>query len=181
MTQSVFVYGTLMHPVILERVIASKQKVLEPAVLKDYFRFCVSQTDYPAVIAETGQQVEGILIKNLNNKELERLDLFEGDEYQRISVNILMKSKEIVKGHVYVWIAVSLNYMKHISQKGKDRLLREPWHLEEFSQQKLHAWIASPIEFAAIDGLDESSNCGSHFGRALKLDDASSCGSRSAP
>ncbi|KAJ5108624.1 hypothetical protein N7456_005299 [Penicillium angulare] len=113
-----FVYGTLMAPQILHRVIHGSadpepwQKALvrfQPAILHNYRRHRVRDADYPGVVPaspsqpeaeEEGTQIEptlrtkttssvlGILVSGLTDGDIHRLDMFEGSEYIRENVKV---------------------------------------------------------------------------------------------
>lgn len=117
---SLFVYGTLIHPHILSRVLAGtlRRPSLEdpstrrfshlgvvPALLPKYKVYRVKGQEYPALApvdtaAETdgseeiGAAVRGVVVSGLSDAELAALDLFEGDEYTRATVNVLVASAD---------------------------------------------------------------------------------------
>ncbi|KAI1797200.1 hypothetical protein LXA43DRAFT_910390 [Ganoderma leucocontextum] len=105
MSHSAFFYGTLLHPSILRRVIGHAGSGLEicPALLLEHTRHKIEFADYPAVLpyersrelfsgaghAEPPadeRNVRGTLVTGLDDKDIARLDLFEGDEYTRENV-----------------------------------------------------------------------------------------------
>ncbi|KAF6757290.1 hypothetical protein DFP72DRAFT_809609 [Ephemerocybe angulata] len=98
-----FFYGTLMHPRILTKVIHNGGGHLEicPAVLLDHTRHRVKNAEYPGVVPyERGRQlfsrdleqeersVRGTLVRGLTLTDIGHLDIFEGDEYERLSVSV---------------------------------------------------------------------------------------------
>ncbi|BFZ59958.1 hypothetical protein YB2330_000980 [Saitoella coloradoensis] len=149
--QSLFFYGTLMHPAVLRRVVygpnahVAAQVQIEksvPAVLPDHTRYRVRGCDYPAVIPVKGHShtVLGTLTTNLSPLAVQRLDVFEGDEYQRTPVTVLVDGKA-VQTETYIWIA------------GEDKLEQREWDFEEFTQEKLRGWADPGFEQAdQVDG-----------------------------
>ncbi|PNH06093.1 AIG2-like protein, partial [Tetrabaena socialis] len=73
MPGTAFVYGTLMADevvkTLIHRVPASKK-----AVLADYVRCKVQHQVFPAIVASNGARVEGKVLLDLSDKELEILD-----------------------------------------------------------------------------------------------------------
>ncbi|PHH55884.1 Protein AIG2 C [Ceratocystis fimbriata CBS 114723] len=143
-----FFYGTLMVPEVFFTVTlntASPPKALSdlyafcPAVLKDHARHRVVHEDYPGVIAEQGHSVLGVFATGLTEANLEKLDLFEGPEYQRqsVSVTVLDKNgKEVkeVKTNTYIFI-------------DADLLEKREWDIEEFKSEKLSMWTRNEFVF----------------------------------
>jgi hypothetical protein len=144
-----FFYGTLMAAPILSRVLfgSSKPDALStthrilaeplPAMLNGYQRSRVRHVDYPAIIpkSESNACVRGTVVTGLNQGDTWRLDVFEGDEYERrtVKVEILKKygaSEEKKEWDVqtYVWIA------------GEHRLESEEWDFDVFVKEKLWRW-----------------------------------------
>lgn len=107
-TYSLFFYGTLIHPSILAKVIASPGTHIsvQPAILEDYVLHHVKKEDYPGLVSVEGSSqvmnkhdrpladsqesslVRGTIVRGLKESDVARLDAFEGDEYRRISVNV---------------------------------------------------------------------------------------------
>lgn len=143
--------GTLMAPQVLSRVCHGSHKSLanpnmttRPAVLHRYRRHKVKNADYPAILPHIGfeSSVRGTVVSGLTDGDLWRLDIFEGDEYerQRVKVRILsvegaedgtgqVESDEEVEAEAYVWIA------------GADRLEDNEWDFGEFVREKMSRWV----------------------------------------
>ncbi|KAK0536335.1 hypothetical protein OC842_002010 [Tilletia horrida] len=116
-THTLFFYGTLVHPAILERVIGNPGAHLrvQNAILPAYATWHVQGVDYPALVALSDRApqasitalpeaaitaspgdaspapaaVPGTLVSGLTDADLRYLDLFEGDEYVRKAVDVL--------------------------------------------------------------------------------------------
>ncbi|KAE8259420.1 hypothetical protein A4X13_0g1027 [Tilletia indica] len=107
-THTLFFYGTLVHPAILERVIGNPGAHLRVrnALLPAHATWHVQKVDYPALVpiserrpqqqqhpssdADTDADivVPGTLVSGLTDRDLRYLDLFEGDEYVRREVDV---------------------------------------------------------------------------------------------
>jgi len=148
-----FFYGTLMAPQVLHRVchgtanpsaaaLAARLKT-QPAVLHGYRRHRVLHADYPAILPERGSAVRGTLVRGLTDGDIWRLDIFEGDEYERKSVRARVletvgdeKGEGNVEGaeveaETYVWVA------------GGDQLEDREWDFAEFQGEKMGRWVGS--------------------------------------
>lgn len=74
---SLFFYGTLVHPAVLQRVVGRSIKGVEATAL-EYNRVQVLGEDYPALVAFPESSVVGLLVQGLTAHELRCLDAFEG-------------------------------------------------------------------------------------------------------
>lgn len=84
---NLFAYGTLMVDEIMAEVCA--QSVAgERALLRNFSRRAVHEQPFPALIAAAGEQVWGVLYRDLNDASVARLDRFEGEMYARHPVQV---------------------------------------------------------------------------------------------
>ncbi len=86
-------------------------------------------------------------MRGLTEGDIWRLDIFEGDEYERrkVSIRILKEAGddkgsgnvegEEVEVETYVWIA------------GKDKLEDGEWDFEEFRREKMHRWAGQRDDY----------------------------------
>ena len=96
-----FFYGTLMSPAVLTRVTGRPPAnfVARSALLQNHRRHRVKYADYPAIIPTEGSTVRGTYVTGLNESDVRRLDVFEGDQYLRRNVKIrLLKQAGAVGG-----------------------------------------------------------------------------------
>jgi len=84
---NLFAYGTLMWPKVMTALIGRCPEGV-PAVLSGYVRLRVKDANYPAIKESAGHSVEGILYRGLTDREMQVLDHFEGEEYDRKKVRI---------------------------------------------------------------------------------------------
>jgi len=141
--------GTLMAFPVLSRVIYGHPNAeawqrdrltIRPALLQNYCRRRVRFVDYPGVIPQSGKSVQGTIVSGLSEMELGRLDYFEGNQYERrsVDVEILEGGKgtgEIKKALVYVWIA-------------EERMLEDKeWDIKLFMEEKMGRWIGDRSNF----------------------------------
>ncbi|EPE05013.1 disease resistance protein [Ophiostoma piceae UAMH 11346] len=147
-TASSFFYGTLMAPEVfftvcyrLGRPPAAliKQHPFQDAMLHGYTRHRVQGQDYPGIIEDSteGACVRGMLAEGITETNMHRLDVFEGREYERRTVDVDIEVegvKKTVKAQVYVY-------------KKPDRLERREWDFEEFRREKMHKWARADLTF----------------------------------
>ncbi len=118
---NLFTYGTLMHPLVWEKI-GNANCTQIPASLRHYSVRRLKGVQYPGLITDLNGQAEGILYFNLNATELQRLDQFEGTEYQRIAVDV-HGNNELIQAYTYLYTG------------DRNRITADPWKLEDF---KLH-------------------------------------------
>lgn len=91
--KNLFTYGTLMWPDIMTGVIGRRIEG-RPAVLENARRLRVKGQDYPSLISANGT-VSGVLYENLTSGDIAALDLFEGPEYDRRPVEVVVDGQKI--------------------------------------------------------------------------------------
>lgn len=124
-----------------------------PAILHGFRRHRVKGADYPAIlpvqpshsgISDTSSSVRGTYVTGLTANDVWRLDIFEGDEYERRVVNVRLlevvgdddgtgkgnvEGEEEVQAETYVWIA------------GPEALEEREWDFGEFQREKMRFWV----------------------------------------
>ncbi|CAI9099507.1 OLC1v1036344C7 [Oldenlandia corymbosa var. corymbosa] len=89
---NVFVYGSLLADDVV-RVLLHRVPRSSPAVLRDFHRFSIKGRVYPAILPIEAKEVVGKVLLDITPFELEILDYFEDDEYERKTVDVyLMES-----------------------------------------------------------------------------------------
>ncbi len=96
-----FAYGTLQDEEQVRRLIG-RPLPWRPAVLTGYRRFVDPSIGYPVVQAAPGSRVDGKLLEGIDDRVLEALDAYEGDQYRRIIVWVHTSGGEAVEAYVYV-------------------------------------------------------------------------------
>ena len=115
---------------------------ITPAILSGYRRHRVKNADYPAILPhhpESEGEVRGTCVTGLTDADVWRLDIFEGDEYERVKVECRLlvpgddgeerEASESTEAETYVWIA------------GEQRLEKEEWDFDEFRREKMRFWV----------------------------------------
>ena len=87
-----FVYGTLRDPDILAGVLARPLNAgaLLPATAPGFRAVHYPGRIYPALIRTPGATAEGLLLTDLTPFECDLLDAFEGDEYARALIAVIL-------------------------------------------------------------------------------------------
>lgn len=91
-----FAYGTLREPRLLEGVLGHGLEGLRlvPATAPGFRTVFYPGRIYPALIEEAGAVAEGTAVAGLTGADMEILDLFEGDEYVRRELWIVLGEGE---------------------------------------------------------------------------------------
>lgn len=127
---SLFVYGTLMFPEVVEKLIG--EFALKDAVLEHFCRVKVldhgNMLPYPALIHQEGALTEGKLLQGISELQLTILDEYEGNEYERIEVEVNTENGKD-RAWCYVW--------KNENQAE----LSKDWDPEEFERLALMDYL----------------------------------------
>ena len=133
MTGNVFTYGSLMFDEVWRRVVAGHYRSA-PATLHGYRRFEVGGVTYPGMIAAPGEQVSGLLYLDVGADDMARLDAFEGAEYRRDALQVMLAGGETVYAWSYVWL-------------DQARVTDAPWQSEAFRLREfLQTYAPAPGE-----------------------------------
>ncbi len=97
-----FTYGTLMSPDIMARV-AGCRLAARPATLAGYRRSQVKDEVYPGICEDAAGQVAGILYLAVPAAARQRLDLFEGEMYERREVMVEEEGGAVRPAMTYVF------------------------------------------------------------------------------
>ena len=124
-----FCYGTLQFPVILHEV-AGVWLTGEPAVLDDYACYVVRGEVFPGIYPQPGATTSGVVYNGLGVVHLQKLDVFEGDIYERRRVCVSNAAGNPLQTWTYV-----------VAAQHRHRLTRETWNREEFEMEHLQHFV----------------------------------------
>jgi len=96
-----FAYGTLMCPDIMQEVSGHDVRPV-PAVLHNHQRLSIIGEDYPGIIHQHGSHVDGLLYSGINEPVWRRLDRFEGEQYRRMAVTVLLEDGTQTTAQTYL-------------------------------------------------------------------------------
>ncbi|XP_071692187.1 AIG2-like protein D isoform X2 [Rutidosis leptorrhynchoides] len=84
---AVFVYGSLLADNVVQ-LLLNRVPQTSPAILNDYHRFSIKGRVYPAIRPVENKQVTGRVLIGLSATELDILDDYEAEEYDKRVVNV---------------------------------------------------------------------------------------------
>ena len=96
-----FIYGTLRDRDICEKVLGRHvdNADLSPAIVHNYAAFKVAKVSYPCLLPHQGGRAEGFYFENLTDADLAKLDLFEGVNYTRTPLRIMVDGKQVISAY----------------------------------------------------------------------------------
>ena len=105
MIEHLFVYGSLQPGGPNEHVLADVEGKWQPATVRGRLvaEGWGAEIGYPGMIADdSGELIEGQLLSSARLQEQwQALDAFEGEEYQRITVDAILDDGSTVSANVY--------------------------------------------------------------------------------
>jgi gamma-glutamylcyclotransferase (GGCT)/AIG2-like uncharacterized protein YtfP len=117
----VFTYGTLMFPEVWHEVVGRQFETVE-GTAKGFAIFRVAEGVFPGMVAGVERDlVRGVVYLDVDHASLMRLDLFEGDFYERQAMWVECADGQRRSAEAYV---VPPQY-RHV-------LTDEPWRRESF-------------------------------------------------
>ena len=125
MIDRLFTYGTLEIPSVVRRVLGRDLKG-EPAVLYGYARFMVRGECHPGIVERAGASVPGTVYEGLDPAMFLRLDRYEGEEYQKRIVEVIIGTGVPQAAYTYTCLAGMLTE----APWNRGVFIRD--HLEEF-------------------------------------------------
>ena len=102
MSSRCFTYGSLMCADIMTRVCGHATDACN-AVLAGHSRHPVRGEDYPAIVPDEGGRVVGRLYAGIGASAWERLDSFEGHQYERRLVTVTLQDEQQLDAWAYVF------------------------------------------------------------------------------
>jgi len=149
---SVFCYGTLMAPEVIQTLIGRVPLSQSAHLCGSAFRrHPVRNHMFPGLITvrstdnstanTTTERVQGVLYRDLSVNEMQRLDWFEGDEYDKIPCTVELvdddddeRNNEQVSTQVYLWA----NPITELD-------LTRPWSYERFREKNLATYLERTV------------------------------------
>jgi gamma-glutamylcyclotransferase (GGCT)/AIG2-like uncharacterized protein YtfP len=134
---NVFVYGTLMFPEVAGPI-AQIDSVGEPITIHGFKRFEAHTREwgnYPAIIRDASSSVDGLLFRNLTEKQLAQFDWFEDvidGLYHREQIQVVHKNEPI---------DVQLYVCGPRLEKMLLEPLCKPWDPEVFRKNELERYV----------------------------------------
>jgi gamma-glutamylcyclotransferase (GGCT)/AIG2-like uncharacterized protein YtfP len=113
MAAHVFTYGTLMCADIMRAACGGLPDAV-PALLQGFSRHPVAGEEYPGIRRAPGAGVNGLLYLDLTPAQFERLDVFEGSQYLREPVSVVLADGRELAAETYVFA----DHQLHLLQDG---------------------------------------------------------------
>lgn len=125
----VFTYGSLMFAPVWSKLVKGSYCATK-GELHHYARRCVKGEDYP-IILSADEKVQGVVYYDVNDADMHILDDFEGEFYERITVDIVTHTQTI-QAEVY---ALKKAYFSIIDDT--------PWSEEAFEKEGMKRFLES--------------------------------------
>jgi gamma-glutamylcyclotransferase (GGCT)/AIG2-like uncharacterized protein YtfP len=138
MTAHLFAYGTLICEDIMFAV-SGRRSMGVRCLLRDYERGKIQGEVYPGIVARPGKIVEGVLYSDVPEAAWERLDLFEGEMYQRRVIQVELEDGTVRKAQAYV-----------LRPEFEPNLCAGPWSLDEFLRSGKERFQRQYLGFKAL-------------------------------
>ena len=124
----IFTYGSLMFDQVWQHIVGStyESKAHE---LTGFERQSLRHADYPAAIPQPHSSITGRLYMNVVDKDIQRLDCFEGSEYLRKHVAVEIEEE---LNEVAIYLLKPSHY--HL-------LAGKPWNEQAFSKEAVQPFI----------------------------------------
>ncbi|KAJ0230858.1 AIG2-like protein B [Hirschfeldia incana] len=116
---NVFVYGSFQEPDIVNIMLERTPEIIS-VTLPGFKSFRLKGRLYPCIVPSEAGEVQGKVLMGLSDKELANLDAVEGNEYEKVTVEVDNSEKMTV--NTYIWIN------KHDSDMYGE------WDFEEWKQ-----------------------------------------------
>jgi gamma-glutamylcyclotransferase (GGCT)/AIG2-like uncharacterized protein YtfP len=130
---NIFTYGSLMFDEVWRQVVNGRYRS-EAATLHHHQRHALTGLSYPGVVAAPGAQVAGRLYLGVSAEDMARLDAFEGAEYRRDALQVMLAGGAPASAWTYIWL-------------DPQRLSGRPWQSEAFG---LHEFLQTYPPVAAV-------------------------------
>jgi len=131
---NLFVYGALMYDEVWSRIVSGNFERI-PAELRGYRRMAVTGEEYPGTIEGSGT-ITGCVWLNVDRENLERLDEFEGEYYERIPSVAYDNSGTSLTVNFY-----------HFKKQYQHLLADQEWDVEQFAKSGIMLFISKYAGF----------------------------------
>jgi len=126
---NLFAYGSLMFPVIWERV-AGDRFPTAVARLDGFAAWKVRGEAYPGLAPAADQTTEGLVYIGVTHDAVARLDAFEGPFYQRELVDVRLADDTLMPAFSYI-----------VSPAHRHTLEPVRWDADDFRRRHLHDFL----------------------------------------
>ncbi len=124
-----FAYGTLVIEDVMRQVTGRTFRSRN-ALLRGFARYRIKDVHYPGIISCEDAAVKGKLYFGIDDISLARLDYFEGDLYEKITVRVTADDGCTYDACTY-----------KVKDEHSRALSHEPWDPEEFKREHINLFI----------------------------------------
>ncbi|KAG0482512.1 hypothetical protein HPP92_010596 [Vanilla planifolia] len=165
---NVFVYGTLLSDEVVN-VLLQRVPRCSLAVLDGYHRFRIKGRVYPAILPIESKKVTGRVIMGITDAEMNVLDSFEDEEYERKTIEVSLDGDSgKLLAETYVW------------RDKNDPALYGDWDFQEWEELHKNEFLKMTQGFLEEMKLPESKTRMATYESHYKMDNESSCSSKSS-
>lgn len=126
---NIFTYGSLMFPAVWHTVVRGDYRS-SPATIHGFRRVCVRDAKHPTLtISARAAPIAGRVYFDVSTDDIARLDHFETDSYQRVSVAVTVEGSA---GAGQAYLAVNTDSLTDIN-----------WNEKSFEQAGLPLFLAT--------------------------------------
>ena len=133
----IFCYGTLMYDVVWSRIVRARYRSSR-ARLVGFRRHKVRGEAYPCLVPGKGS-VEGRLYFDVHSSDLQRLDRFEGPQYDRVERFCDVERGLYLPAGVYLW-----------REEFRCHVDGAPWLTADFERQGLKRFLNTYGGFSRV-------------------------------
>lgn len=124
MENALFAYGTLQLPEMMQKILGRSVSGV-PALLKDYRSGLVARANFPGIVPQAGECVEGMRLTGFSQDDLQLLDAYEGELYRRIRVQVHLKEEPFLQKQSWVYC---------MAPWAHGRVTATPWTIEWYRE-----------------------------------------------
>ncbi|CAN8320191.1 unnamed protein product [Cochlearia groenlandica] len=135
---NVFVYGSFQEPKIVNIMLDRTPEIIS-VTLPGFKRFRLRGRLYPCVVPYETAEVHGKVLNGLTDAELAIVDAVEGNEYERVTVEVIRKdNSEKMTVQTYLWI------------KKDDPNMYGEWDFEEWKRLHMSKFMKTIKEITEL-------------------------------
>ena len=127
----IFTYGSLMYDPVWQSLV-TQNYAFQIGFVHGFARKSVIQQTYPALIqsTQTASRVSGKVYLNVSAEDCIKLDEFEGEEYDRINLEVELETGEHILADTYIF-----------KPEFYHRIDKSDWSVAEFEKQGLTQFL----------------------------------------
>ena len=141
-----FFFGSLMDHDVAELVLGRRiaPDLRQPGILAGYERLIVAEESYPALAPRPGGKVTGLIVEQISEADMTRMQFFESDEFMPTACDIERVGGEFVSAQVFVAREVleltdqPWEFERWLHQDKSDYLLLVRDWMQQYGEREAH-------------------------------------------